>query len=251
MTLANISTLVRLLTNTTTGTLSNANLLILANNSYERLAGKLIGELMYSGWTFGDSNYTSLPTGTGNLTNDTRDYQLMGDLKASGATGFDTSTPLLTVRGVSVADENGDFHTLQQITNREIRERWGVDPEEFMTTNGRPHYYVLKEDFVQLYPKPDNGVSVTLTNGLKIDFDRRIELFTDMTSTTEVPGIPPQAHEIIAYEAAHTYAIAKQLPNVNLIKASLNEKEELFFDFMSRRNADNEDSLTGHISNYR
>lgn len=233
MKLSEISTLTRILTKTNTVNFTAANLLILANNSQDRLVGKIISESAYSGWSFGDSNYAALPTGTKTLVNDQRDYQLMGDF---AATGFDTTNPLLTVRQVSILDENGIYRIIEQITREEIARRFGVDWEQFQTTNGRPLWYVLKEDFIQLFPKPDNGVSVTLAAGLKIDFDRKAEDFTDMTSASVRPGIPPQAHEIIAYEAAHTFAVANNLNNVNLIKASWAEKEKLFFDFMARRN---------------
>ena len=89
MTIADIETLTRFLTNTTTTSLTAANLLILENKYYERITGRILEQVSGGSTSFGDLNYTAFPTFTVTMTNGTQSYDL-GD--------WSTTTPLTIIR---------------------------------------------------------------------------------------------------------------------------------------------------------
>jgi len=237
MVITDINTLLRFLTKTTAQSLTAAQALILVNNAYERVVGKIIVETAGSNWKFGDSNFTAVPTGLADLVNSQQPYQLMGNLVATTGTGIAlqsaTTQPLLTVFRVEIMDEDGDYHVIQPITLNQITE----GQTQYYETDGRPEYYELREDFIHLYPAPDNGVSVTLTNGLKIFFQRTADLFTsaEVTAGTKYPGFASPWHDILAYMAAYEYAIANGLPNLKILKAEIMEKEKGLLTYYARR----------------
>lgn len=238
MTIADLNTLARLLCNTDTTSYTAANLLIAVNASYERLIGKIHAETMAGDWKFGDFNYTAFPSFTASMTNGTQSY----DLQDWGTTDEEI---VLAILGVEVLDNTGIWHPIEPITLEDIR-RQGLAQSEFLKTNGRPIYYEKRDNLIVLYPAPDNGVSVTLTNGLRIFHLRTADKFTsaEVTTGTKEPGIPSPWHDIIAYEAAYLYAIANQLPNAALLKSEVDRKEKQMMSFISRRNQDNRPILT-------
>ena len=242
MTIADINTLARFLTNTTSADFTDANLLILINNAYERIVGNIISQTMGGKWIFGDSNFSALPTATTNLVNAQALYQLAGD---GSSTGINTTHQLLNVLGVEVLDVDGNYYKLDLITLAEIYKR-GSTPSEFEETDGRPIYYELREDFAKLYPAPDDGVSVTLAAGLKVLFQRTAALFTsaEVTTGTKEPGFPSPWHDMLAYDAAYQYAVANGLPNANQIKSEFLQKESDLEDFITRRSVDDRPQLS-------
>jgi len=237
MTIADINTLARFLTKTNTTSFKDAQLLILVNNAYERVVGDLISLTSSSNWKFGDSNFTAVPTGLATLVNSQQPYQLMGDLIASTGTGIAmtsaTTQPLLTVFRVEVLDNSGIWHVLDPINLEDITE----GQAEYFKTDGRPQYYELREDFIHLYPAPDNGVSVTLTNGLKVFFQRTADIFTstEVTAGTKCPGFASPYHDILAYMAAIEYAAANGLSNINQLREELRNKEVRLKEHYSQR----------------
>ena len=122
----------------------------------------------------------------------------------------------------------------------------GLGQVEYQKTDGIPTEYEKRENMVVLYPAPDNGVSVTLTAGLKIFFLRTADVFTssEVTTGTKEPGFPSPWHEILAYEAAYMYAVTRQLPNANQLKADVMQKEKELLAFISRRNQDDRPIIT-------
>lgn len=251
MTIANLHTLIRFLTKTDGNSFTDSQILILFNASYERLVGELISETMGAHWIFGDSRYTSLPVATGNLTSGTQAYQLQGNADVS-ATGFNTTDRLLNIIGVEILDINGIYQPIEPIRLDEIHNR-GSAQSEFFKSDGKPVLYELREDFIHLYPAPDNGVSVTLTNGLKIFFQRTARVIEsgDQSETAMTPGLPSPWHDVIAYEVAYHYAIANSLPNMNFIKGEWDRKEKGLIDFVSRRNVDAKKVLRPRITRFR
>lgn len=228
MVIADIQTLARFLTNTDSISFTDANLLILENNSYERIVGKLIKETVGGDWPFGDDNYSSFPTYTQDLVDSQSDYEI------------DALTLPLNILAVEILNVDGNFELMRPISLKEIHRR-GIAQTEYHKTDGKPVQYEKRENIVVLYPAPDNGVSVTLTAGLKIFFLRTADNFTSaqVATGTKVPGFPSPWHDILAYEPAYHYALSNGLSNVNFLKAELDRKEQELMDFVSSRNQDN------------
>jgi len=242
MDIAAINALARRFTGTEVNSYTAAQLLVDVNNSYERITGKILVENAGGKWKYGDANYTAFPTYTFNLTNGTAAY----DINALLGTGTypDSHEPLL-ILGIEVADQNGIYHLLDPITLEDIHKQ-GFSQSQYLSTNGRPIEYEKREHMLVLYPAPDNGVSVTLTNGLRVFFLRTADRFTsaEVTTGTKEPGFPSPWHDILAWEAAHTFAVAKGLSNVNLLEAGVNKREKGLLDFIAKRNQDDRPIMT-------
>lgn len=235
MTIADTAVLIRLLTGTDSNSYTNAQLLITVNASYERITGKILAETAGGRWKYGDINYTALPTYTMNLVSGTAFYQI------------DSLTGPLIILGVEVADQNGTYHLITPITLDDIHAQ-GIAQSNYQSTNGLPLEYEKREHGLVLYPTPASA-SVTLTNGLRIFFLRGASVVTDMTVTTTV-GIPSPWHDLLAYESAHTFAIAKGLSNVNFLKAEMDRKEKELMSFISRRNQDERPIMSMELENF-
>ena len=224
MTIAQCITFIRLLTDTDSNGLTNANVLILLNDSMEKIAGKILVETSGGGWLFGDPALTALPTYTLTMTDSEPFYQI------------DSLTTPLIILGAEVLDNTGIWHPLNPITLQEIREK-GIAQVEYYKTDGRPVEYEKREHAVVLYPAPDNGVSVTLASGLKIFFLRGMTALTDATSTTAI-SFPSPMHGFLAYDTALAFAISRGLANVNQLRAERDEREKKLMSFFARRNQD-------------
>jgi len=206
------------------------------NSALEDVVGKLIVVTAGDKWHFGDSNLTALPTGLVTLVNSQEQYQLLGS-QISGGTGVSTTTPLLNFLGASIKDNSGIWHVLKPISLWKDLLNEDIDPAEHFKTDGRPQYYELREDFLVLYPAPDNGVTVTLTSGLKVFYQRSASLFT-VSDTTKVPGIPSIYHPLLCYKASLPYCISYKKDRVAGVMSEINRQEKEMLDFYSQRRQD-------------
>lgn len=228
-----LATLARFLTDTDSTSLTNANLLILFNDALERIHGQILTETAGGRWPYGDVNYSAFPTYTQNLVNSQAEYQI--DSLATGT--YPNRYEPLTILGVEVLDQNGIWHPLTPITLEQIHQQ-GSAQVEFHKTDGRPLYYEKREHMVVLYPAPDNGVSVTLTAGLKIFHLRNAEQFDDVTTSSVYPGFPSPWHSYIAYDAALTYCGLYKQDRVPFIMNRLQDRERAILRFMGMREKD-------------
>ena len=240
MTIADINILARFLSETDTTSLTAANLLILVNASYERITGKLIAETAGGRWPYGDANYTAFPTYTMNLVNSQAEYQI------------DSLTMPLTIMGAEVLNNSGIWQPLSPINLDDIRGK-GIAQVEYFKTDGLPLEYEKRENIIVLYPAPDNGVSVTLSGGLKIFFLRTADVYTSaqVTTGTKEPGFPSPYHEILAYEAALTYCSIYKPERVPFLTAQVNKKEKELLSFISRRGQDDRPVMSMRSTNFR
>ena len=241
MTIADINSTARRLADADTTSWTAANLLIDINSAYEEIAGKLITLTAGGDWHFGDSNFTSLPTGLFTLVNSQEAYQLTGN----GSTGINTTTPLLNVLGVSVKDNSGKWNVLKPIALWELLEQ-GVDPAEFFSTDGMPQYYEKREDFLILYPAPDNAVKVTLTSGLKVFFQRTASLFTsgEVSTGTKQPGFASPFHRLLAYKAALVQCSLYKPERVPMLLREIEKLEKDMESFYAKKDVDVDKRIT-------
>ena len=247
LSIPDLATLTRLLTKTNTTSLTNANLLILFNSALERIHGKILTETSGGKWLYGDANYAAFPTYTTNLVNSQAEY----DINALFATGtYPSRYEPLVILGVEVLDNSGNWHLLSPITLKQIHDS-GIAQSEFHETDGQPVYYEKREHILVLYPAPDNGVTVTLTSGLRIFYLRNSEQIDDVTTSATYPGFPSVYHDFLAYMAAVDYAVANNLPNVGLLLSEVQKRERNLLNFMAHRNPDDKKVITTKQINYR
>lgn len=204
-------------TNTNSTSFSAANMLLAINNAYERVASLIMQS--DGRWEWDDANNTDFPIATTTLTANQGDYGL--------------AVTHLKILRVEVKDENGLWTQLRSIDQSDYK---GQAQGEFLKTAGQPVYYDLVNSSVILYPKPD----YTQSASLKIYFQRGPAVYTsaEVTTGTKVPGFNSLYHELIPLHAAHDYAIAKGLGNVNLLAAQIQQREESLQSDYEMRNKD-------------
>ena len=227
MTIANINQEIRDICggDSNTEQLDNTTLLRRVNTAYEEITAKIMG--MDGKWQFDDTNYTDFPVGVGNLTASQQDYTFAADV--------------LEVEGISILDSSGNFQKLIPIDDKEL----GIDPSEFMETDGMPFYYDKQGRSILLYPAPA-AANVTLTNGLKVFFKRTADLYTSaqVTTGTKQPGFASPFHLLIVYKACLPF-LNKYLPEeVNWVLREIQLLEKGLADHYGRREVDRRKIIT-------
>src|SRR3990167_8242277 len=204
MTIADINTLTRFLTNADTTSYTAADLLINTNDAYQNVHGWLIG--MDGTYNADDTNYTDHPRGDFNLVDGQEDYSFNPQTAGPYVSHF------LDIEAVEILDKSSPamYRRLEPIDHQELG---GLGPEEYFglesdgsPRKGLPQYYDKTGNTIRLYPAPDTDF-VTLTEGLKIWYKRNADLFTSaqVTTGTKEPGFAAQFHTILAYMAARPY----------------------------------------------
>lgn len=206
-----------------------ATLLRRINEAYEKVVGWILEA--DGTWQWDDTNFASHPIGTYDLSNTVNKYSF--------------NDKFLEIEEVQVLSNNGVWSILKPIDQGDIL---GTRPlTEIYKENGIPEYYdKLSDDTIALYPAPDDGVSVTLANGLKIRFRRTADLFTSdqVTAGTKVPGFISTAHYILSYMAAIPYCMKYKKDRVALYDKTVNEYKDLILKHYSRREQDKPKILT-------
>jgi len=142
-------------------------------------------------WEYDDSNKTTLPIATADLKAGQQDYELPSDGQR--------------LDRVSVKDSKGDYQLLKPIDKSQV----GEDMDEFYETDAMPAYYDKIGRSIRLFPAPAAG-KVTLSEGLKVEVSRDVDLF-DSTDTTKEPGFDKKFHSGLSVGASKRYAIGKNM----------------------------------------
>jgi hypothetical protein len=200
---------------------SDADILRRINSAYEEVIGKLIAS--DTNWLWGDTNFTSLPSGTANLVAGTQAYSLSTAL-----------TAWLTIQSVKVKDVNGIW---VELTRRDLKDLQPI--EEYQKTNGMPSEYAVREDFVLLFPAPA-AANVTTANGLQIVYQRTADVFTvaQVTTGTKAPGFASPYHILLAYKTALPYCVSYKKDRVPAIINEINRLEKDLLSFYGKRDKD-------------
>lgn len=108
-------------------------------------------------WQFGTTLETDFPVATTTLVSGQEDYQLDPEIDE--------------IESIEVMDKNGAYYLLTPIDRDDIKKQ-GIAFSEYQKTAGRPLEYDKQGSSLVLKPAPDNGVSVTLAAGLKVNYKR-------------------------------------------------------------------------------
>lgn len=198
----------------------DATLLRRINDAYEEIVSIIMG--CDGRWQFDDTNYTDFPIATTNLVNSQSDYS------------FDATH--LEIERVEVKDNGGNWHLLEPVDISQI----DVALSEFYKDDGQPLCYDKKGGSLVLYPAPDNGVSVTLTSGLKVYFKRTSDNFTSgqVTTGTKKPGFASPFHHLISYKAALPFAAKYKKDRVQFLLKHIEDQTKELIKHYSRREQD-------------
>ena len=185
-------------------------------NAWYRRAVSWIWEAE-NAWEFDDSNQTDLPIATTNLVAEQQDYEMPSDA--------------LTVNRVEVMDDEGNYKLLSPFDQSEQK---ASAMSEFEETAGFPRYYDLIGRSIFLFPKPA-AADVTTSAGLKLYFDRDIEVLESTDTTTE-PGFAANFHRILSLGACRDYSLGKEMySKLNVIKPQLEELKKSIQKYYNRR----------------
>jgi len=212
-------------------------------NLYTQPAENHVASLIMSAdgrWQYDDSNQTDLPIATTNLVSGQQDYQL--------------SVGQIRITGAAVLTNAGLWQRLLPFDPDDLKEHYGVivDRAQFFATPGRPLYYDKLGESIFLYPPPDNGVSVTLTAGLKLYYERGPVLFDYTTGTvSNQPGFNSLYHDLIAYWAAYNFSLAKQPERASGYLVECQRREALLLQDYQNRDKDERNVLTMAPIKYR
>lgn len=213
------------LTKTNSDSFTAADMLILINNAYERVASLILRS--DGRWQWDDSNFTTdFPIATTNLVANQADYTL--------------ATSHLKILRVEMAVDSA----LSGWTRLESYDSSDEDDSltQQATVAGVPYRYDVLGASVLLDPKP----SFSATAGLKVYFQRGPDNFTaaQVTTGTKQPGFNPLYHDLIPLWVSYEYLYANGMPTANNILAEINRKEEALQADYGQRNKDDINIIT-------
>lgn len=198
------------------------------NAALQRVTGWIIGADGF--WEFDDTNYTTLPIGTGDL--------------VAGQQGYTFAQEFLDILTVKVKDKNGNFQIIKPIDQKET----DIPLEQLALVDGFPQWYDKNADGLKLIPAPSAAV-VTLPAGLKVEFQRTGVAFTAASTTTE-PGFVSLYHIVLAYMAAVPHSMSYKKDRVPWLEKQIGDtipptglKRDII-NFYSRREKDKRKKAT-------
>jgi hypothetical protein len=200
------------------------------NSAYEQVIGWII--TADGTWQFDDSNFTTNPVGTIDL--------------VAGQSQYSFNTAFLDIVNVKVKDNGGNWHILHPIDQTQL----DYPLEDWLIANGQPQMYDKQADGIRLYPAPDNGSTVTLTAGLKIEFQRTASLFT-AADTTKAPGFASPYHVILAYMASLPYCMSYKKDRITLYEKKVMDMKQEIIIFYSQREKDKRKVITSAPISFR
>lgn len=208
---------------------SNTDLLKKFTNLYNRGLDKTRAVLLSVDGRFQDDdpNYTTIPTDTTPLSDGVGSYTLN---RSHGI-----------IEGFEVLDSNGDYYPLQPLDYRDVR-NMGTTTTEFMETSGRPVFYDVSGNVVNLYPAPATG-QVTMVAGLKVVYKRepKYAIYTD--TSTEV-GVPRMFQDVPGLYACQEYAKQNSMSEkAREIDAEIEKRNRDLKKLVADRNKDEKLSL--------
>ena len=146
---------------------------------------------------------------------------------------------VLTLMGAEITDNTGNTIPLTRISLKKIRER-GFSLDNYQEGDGQPFEYELREHRIVLYPSPDNGVTVTLADGLILYYLQTADKFTstEVTTAAREPGFPSPWHDLLAYGPAYDFAVTNGLPNAGFFKVEYDRRLKELLAFINKRDQD-------------
>jgi hypothetical protein len=255
MTFAQLQSKFYLLTKTNATSMLAATLNLYMQPALERVVSLI---LQSDGrWQYDDSNYSDQPIATANLVSGQQDYSL--------------STSQIEIIGAAVMLKSGAWRELLPFDPADLGTSSSplsfiplvafgptMDRAEFLKTPALPQYYDKHGPSVILYPAPDNGISVTLTAGLKLyfkrgplQFDYTTNMFTDSTgSSASVPGFNSLYHDLVAFIAAYDYCVVNLPSLAGGYMSEIQRREAALVADYSKRNEDERTIMSGRKIKY-
>ncbi len=192
------------------------------NQAYKKVAAALLR--VDKNWRWDDFNNTDFPIATITMITQQRDYAL------PAATVSGNASTLYRVNRVRAFDVAGNPYILTPLTPSQ------EETDDTAAASGKPMYYRMIGNSIRLSPKPLTG-SVTLTNGLEIQFQRSTSDFT-VSDTSKQAGFMDIYHDLLAYDAASTYLLPYNQQLASQYALIFAQRLELLQEDYSNKNDD-------------
>jgi hypothetical protein len=205
------------------------------NYAYEQVIGWIINA--DGRWQWDDTNYTNFPIGT---------YTLVADQSK-----YSFNDKFLQLEEVQILNKDGIYEIIDPVDQKQ-EESYQPLSERY-ATSGKPFLYdKVTDDTIELFPAPDNGVSVTLAAGLKIKFKRTADLYTSgqVTVGSKEPGFASPFHVILSYMAAIPYCMTYKQDRVALYEKRVEELKKGILSHYAHRSKDERVIMTPRIIRY-
>lgn len=242
-TLADIQNKIYALTGTDSTSYSNANMLIDINLWYQKVVTMILD--CQDEADFDDANQTTYPIFKASLTTG-RDIPITTGLKA------------LKIKSLSVCYDGTNIYQATPFDINEstlpVADAANTAAQSFIDANmsrTAPRYDVKFGSF-WLYPMP-TAADVSAGGYVIAEFFRAPIEFTssDLTTGTASPGFDPSFHFMLAYGPALEYATAKQLPQLKMIAAELQDFETRLRRQYSSKMFDRRYALSSDYQSYK
>lgn len=178
-------------------------------------------------WQFDDTNNTDYPIITTNLTSGQRDYPFTSD---------ENGNLILDIFKVLVANPSGTYTEVFPI---DIDQNAGTQAfYNGLNTGGQPWRYgkIANGIFFDAVP------NYSYAQGIKMYINREASYFT-VSDTTKKPGFAGLFHEYLALRPSYEYAYRNSLPNVNVLKAEMQEMRDSIETYYSNRSRDEKQQI--------
>lgn len=224
----------RRLTNTDENTYPINNLTADINSVYADYVSIILAS--DTRWEWDDANFTTFPIATTDLVSGQRDYQF-------------NQTFLKILKVLVMQPDNNQFIELTEIDSQDSisnLEALSMNVNDIASNQGTPDAFDLIADSIRLQPIPN----YSQTAGLKVFFQRYESSFLP-TDTTKEPGFPHPFHVGLAFGAAHLFALANTLPQVDRLKQEDLACREGMKEYFSQRNKAERPRITARKTNAR
>jgi len=224
MTISQINTRARLLGDTDSTALTDANLLVSVNLAIE----DLISQIHEVCPTYDDENFANIASGTITLEEAVSKYTI--------------TDKFLNILEIKVKDVDGAWHFVTPYSLAEAQ-RDGVILETKEANTGLPLTYRKMGRTIWLAPAP-TAASVTLTAGLKFVYTRTSYQITSDDDETLVPGIASPYHDLICYKAILPYCLSYKKDRVALYEKKIMERTAQMLSFYANLQKDKFNRMT-------
>lgn len=213
MTIGDIATFARNLTNTDSTTWSNADVLIGINAAYQKIVSMILESQDES--DFDDARRTNYPVQTTPLVAEQRDYQLP------------VSEKVLKIKRVDITYDGTNYYRALPIDDGvptfDMGANTSITDRNFTYTAPR---YDVKYNSIWIYPVA-TAAQVAAGAVIRVEWTRQVSEFTsaELTTGTAVPGFDDPYHPLLAYTTAYDYAVSRQLPQLAQIQTLMQDYE--------------------------
>lgn len=222
MTLGDIATKARSLTNTDTSNYTDADLLIDINIWYQKAVSMIFESQDDS--DFDDARSTDYPVQTTPMIAGQRDYTMP------------VSEKVLKIKRVDMTYDGTHWYRARPFDTGTLDTGIGFDQASSTDTNFDGNFIkeapVYDTSYGSLWIAPMPLTADVSAGGLiRVEWERNVTAFTSadytsvLTDSTVIPGFDAPFHPILAYGAAWERAISRQLPQLQQIQAQLQDWE--------------------------